>query len=286
MIDHLAIIGVGLIGSSLALALREAGYVRRVTGCGRAQSNLQKGVELGVLDDYQLSIASAIQNADVVIVAVPLGAMRSVFQQIKPALSKKTIISDVGSAKASVMQDARETLTDQFGQFVAAHPIAGTERSGVEAGFSSLFQRRKIILTPEQETDPAAVDAISRMWRATGAEIESMSVQHHDRILAATSHLPHMLAFSLVSHLSKMNNQQELFSYAAGGFRDFTRIASSDPVMWRDVCLANGDALLELIEGYKQELDEIMRAIRQQDSDALYELFRDAKHTRDQLRNL
>lgn len=286
MINHLAIIGVGLMGSSLALALRQKSYVGRITGCGRSGDNLRKGVELGVLDDYTLSITEAVSDADVVIVAVPLGAMRSTFKSMLPGLKPGTIITDVGSAKATVVKDARDVLGDHVHHFVAGHPIAGSERSGVEAGFAKLYQNRKIILTPEQDTDPESIDVVSQMWLAAGAEVECMDVKHHDIILAATSHLPHMLAFSLVSHLSKMNDQDEIFSYAAGGFRDFTRIASSDPVMWRDICLANGDALLELIDGYKNNLDEIADAIRKNNPEALFELFRDAKHTRDQLRKL
>lgn len=274
------------MGSSLSLALKQAGYVGRVTGCGRHARNLQKGIELGVLDDYTLSPDEAVADADVVVLAVPLGAIRSVLESLRPGLKGNTIVTDVGSAKGSVVRDARETLGEHFSRFVAGHPIAGTERSGVEAGFATLYQDRKTIVTPEPDTDPAAIDVVRRMWEATGSEVESMTVQHHDHVLAATSHLPHMLAFSLVSHLSKMNDQDEIFSYAAGGFRDFTRIASSDPVMWRDVCLANGDALLDLIDGFKLELELISRAIREQDPDALFELFRDAKHTRDQLRNL
>lgn len=286
MIKHLAIIGVGLIGSSLALALKDKRYVQRVTGCGRSEVNLKKGVELGVLDDYELDPAVAVVGCDMVVLAVPLGAMAAVLEQIKPGLSSTAVITDVGSAKGSVVRDANRVLGARACRFVAGHPIAGTEKSGVEAGFASLYQQRKIILTPESKTDADATAAVTAMWKTTGAEVELMGVEHHDRILAATSHLPHMLAFSLVSHLSRMSNQDEIFGYAAGGFRDFTRIASSDPVMWRDVCLANGDALVELIEGYKLELDRVMQAIRAQDADTLYELFRDAKHTRDQLRNL
>jgi len=286
VINHLVIIGVGLIGSSLALSLKKSGYVKRVTGCGRNEDNLQKGFELGVLDDYQLSIAEAIKGADVVVVAVPLGAMRSVFQQMQPALDEGMIITDVGSAKATVVSDARLSLGKYFKQFVPGHPIAGSENSGVEAGVAELFQGRKIIITPEQDTSQQSVNIIEDMWKVTGASVEIMSVEHHDRVLAATSHLPHMLAFSLVSHLSKMSDQDEIFNYAAGGFRDFTRIASSDPVMWRDVCLANGDALIELIEGFKKELDEIAKAIHDKNPEALFELFRDSKHTRDQLRDL
>ena len=286
MINRLVIIGVGLIGSSLSLSLKKSNYVHTVVGCGRSEANLKKGIELGVLDEFSLSITEAIKGADVVIVAVPLGAMKAVFKQMQPALDSSTVITDVGSAKGSVIKDARENLGDEFSNFVPGHPIAGSENSGVEAGFASLYQGRKIILTPEKETATEAVDVIEKMWRQTGAKVEIMSGSHHDRVLAATSHLPHMLAFSLVSHLSKMSDQDEIFNYAAGGFRDFTRIASSDPVMWRDICLANGDALLELISGFKLELDEIARAIENQNPDALFDLFRDSKHTRDQLRDL
>ncbi|MBT3202786.1 MAG: prephenate dehydrogenase/arogenate dehydrogenase family protein [Gammaproteobacteria bacterium] len=286
MINHLTIIGVGLIGSSLSLSLKQSGFVKRVTGCGRSEENLKKGIELGVLDDYSLSISDAIKGADVVVVAVPLGAMNSVFQQMQSSLDKSTVITDVGSAKGTVLRDAHCSLGEYFPQFVPGHPIAGSENSGVEAGFASLYHDRKIILTPEQNTNKDAVAIIDKMWRETGADVELMTVEHHDRVLAATSHLPHMLAFSLVSHLSKMSDQDEIFNYAAGGFRDFTRIAASDPVMWRDICMANGDALLELIDGFKKELDEITKAIQHQDSEGLFELFRDSKHTRDQLRDL
>jgi prephenate dehydrogenase len=286
MIKRLAIVGVGLIGSSLALALREAGFVSHVTGCGRSEVNLKKGVELGVLDDYDLTPADAVAGADVVLLAVPLGAMREVLQAVKPGLARNAIVTDVGSAKGSVVADARSVLGEGFRRFVAGHPIAGTERSGVEAGFAELYRKRKVILTPDDDNDADAIELVSAMWEAAGANVELMGVEHHDRILAATSHLPHMLAFSLVSHLSGMSNQDEIFNYAAGGFRDFTRIASSDPVMWRDICLANGGALIELIEGYQAQLDEIRQAIHDRDAEHLYELFRDAKHTRDQLRNL
>ena len=286
MINCLAIIGVGLIGSSLALSLKQSGYVKKVIGCGRSEAGLQKGVELGVLDDYSLSLSDAVSDADVVIVAVPLGTMAAVFEQIQPALKASAIVSDVGSVKASVVEDARAGLQDAFARFVPGHPIAGSEHSGIEAGFASLYQGRKIILTPVTETSEEALQVIDAMWRATGAVVESMDVDHHDRVLAATSHLPHMLAFSLVSHLSKLSEQDEIFNYAAGGFRDFTRIASSDPVMWRDICLANGSALLELIDGFKAELDQISLSIREQNPDELLEFFRHSKHTRDQLRNL
>ncbi len=283
---RLTLVGVGLIGGSLSLALKQAGVVGEVIGHARNEANLKKGVELGILDDYALDIGEAVRGSDLVVVATPLGAIRAVFAGIAPHLADEAVITDVGSAKATVVADARAELGRHFPRFVAGHPIAGTENSGVEAGFPELFRERKIILTPDPATEAGAIERVVAMWRATGAGVERMSVEHHDRVLAATSHLPHMLAFALVSHLSKMSDQDEIFEYAAGGFRDFTRIASSDPVMWRDVCLANGEALLELIDGFQRELGEVAEAIRDKDADALLEHFRSAKRTRDQLKNL
>lgn len=283
MIDRLAIIGVGLIGGSLALALKQAGEVKHVVGCGRNEKNLIKGVELGVIDSYQVSIADAVKGADIVVLAIPLGAMQTVFEKIAGTISSQTVITDVGSAKASVVKVATECLGERIRQYVPGHPIAGTEKSGVEAGFASLYQNRKVILTPLESTDKDAIETIDKMWRHCGASIEYLSVQHHDKVLAATSHLPHMLAFALVTFLSGLNDHDEIFRYAAGGFRDFTRIASGDPVMWRDVCLSNGDALLSLIDAYKDELDLVSDAIKNQDADRLLELFSKAKSERDSL---
>lgn len=283
MIDRLAIIGVGLIGGSLALALKQAGAVGHVVGCGRNQQSLEKGIELGIIDSYQISVSDAVKAADIVVVAVPLGAMRRVFEQIAGAITDQAVITDVGSAKASVVEVAMECLGDRVGQFVPGHPIAGTEKSGVEAGFASLYQNRRVILTPLDSTDQGAIETIDKMWRQCGASIEYLSVQHHDKVLAATSHLPHMLAYALVNFLSGLNEHDEIFKYASGGFRDFTRIASSDPVMWRDVCISNGDALLALIEQYKNELDQVSAAIQNQDAGRLLELFGNAKSERDSL---
>ncbi len=283
MIDRLAILGVGLIGSSLSLALRQAGMLGEVVGYGRNRSNLEKGVELGVLDRYAASIANAVDGASIVVVAVPLGAMPAVFAELASGLPADAIVTDVGSAKGSVVAAARAALGADLPRFVPGHPIAGTEKSGVEAGFASLFQSRRVILTPLADTDAGAVETISAMWQQCGAIVESMDVEHHDRVLAATSHLPHMLAYALVHHLSNLNDRAEIFRYAAGGFRDFTRIASSDPVMWRDVCLANGEALVELIEQYQHELDLVAAAIRDSDADELLRLFGRAKSKRDSL---
>jgi len=283
MIDTLAIIGVGLIGSSLSLALKRAGAVGQVIGFGRNQQNLAKGVELGVLDACAGSIEAAVLDADVIVVAVPLGAMRQVFAELSTVAGKDAIITDVGSTKGSVVTAAREELGAKFSRFVPGHPIAGTEKSGVEAGFPSLYENRRVIITPVQQTDQDAISVIDEMWRHCGAVIEYLDVEHHDKVLAATSHLPHMLAFALVHQLSHLNDHDEIFRYAAGGFRDFTRIASSDPVMWRDVCIANGDALTGLIEHYQQELDRVKAAINAEDADELLKLFSRAKSERDSL---
>ena len=283
MIDKLAIIGVGLIGASLSLALRQAGQVGQVFGYGRSQENLDKGIELGVLDNYGDSIAATIEGADVVVVAVPLGAMQSVFTEIDATASSEMVITDVGSAKGSVVTAAQAALIKSLHRFVPGHPIAGTEKSGVEAGFADLYQNRRVILTPLDETDTSATTIIDQMWCDCGASVEYLGVAHHDRVLAATSHLPHMLAYALVHHLCGLNEHEEILRYAAGGFRDFTRIASSDPVMWRDVCLANGDALVGLIEQYQGELEQIAVAIKAGNAEELLRLFGRAKSERDSL---
>ena len=283
MIDTLSIIGVGLIGSSLSLALKEAGAVGRVIGFGRNRENLEKGVELGVLDGFEASIEAAVADADVVVVAVPLGAMQGVFSELSSCVKPGAVITDVGSSKGSVVTAARAELGENLKRFVPGHPIAGKEKSGVEAGFAGLYQNRRIILTPLEQTDADATACIDAMWRNCGATIEYLDVEHHDKVLAATSHLPHMLAYALVHHLSNLNDHDEIFRYAAGGFRDFTRIASSDPVMWRDVCIANGDALSELIKQYQRELDRISVAIDSGNSDELLRLFSKAKSERDSL---
>ena len=283
MIDRLAIIGVGLIGSSLSLALKQAGAVEQVIGYGRNRQNLQKGVELGVLDGFGADIADCVRDADVIVVAVPLGAMQGVFAELKSSASPTAVITDVGSAKSSVVAAAQAGLGDLLSRFVPGHPIAGNEKSGVEAGFATLYQGRRVILTPLEQTDADAIEVVEQMWQHCGAILEYLGVEHHDKVLAATSHLPHMLAYALVHHLSHMNEHEEIFRYAAGGFRDFTRIASSDPVMWRDICLSNGDALIDLIEQYQQELDRIATAIRNGDADELLKLFGRAKSERDSL---
>ncbi|WP_295384839.1 prephenate dehydrogenase/arogenate dehydrogenase family protein [uncultured Thiodictyon sp.] len=281
MIERLAIIGVGLIGGSLARALREAGAVGEVVGCGRALPNLERAVEIGVIDRYDQDPASAVAGADMVFVAVPLGAMRGVFNAIKDRLRPDAIFTDGGSVKGSVVADALAAFGRTPPRLVPGHPIAGTERSGVDASFATLYQNRRVILTPLPETDPDAVARVESMWRTCGAEVSQMSVAHHDEVLAATSHLPHMLAYGLVDALARMDETDEIFRYAAGGFRDFTRIASSSPVMWRDICIANREALSAVLGRFSVELTDLAQAIRLGDGNYLLEVFERAKAARD-----
>lgn len=283
LIQRLCIIGVGLIGGSLARALREAGEVGEVIGCGRGEANLQAAVRLGVVDRYETDPAHAVAGADVVVVAVPLGAMAAVLRSIVPHLAPEAVVTDVGSAKGSVVEDVARIYGGIPPRFVPGHPIAGTENSGVEASFATLFQRRRVILTPLAETAATAHHLIQQMWELTGAEVVDMGVHHHDAVLAATSHLPHLLAYTLVDTLARLDDRAEIFRYAAGGFRDFTRIASSDPTMWRDICVANREQLLEMIALFNADLAQLAEAIRHDDHAAILATFQRAKRARDNL---
>ncbi len=280
-INRLCIIGVGLMGGSLARALRAAGAVDEVVGCARDEAHLQRAKALGVIDRYTLDPASAVQGADVVVVAVPVGACEAVFRAIAPSLASDTAVTDVGSTKGSVVAAARRAFGALPQCFVPGHPIAGNERSGVEASILDLFAGRTVILTPAAETSPQCVAKVRAMWEACGARVVEMSAQHHDEVLAATSHLPHMLAYLLVDTLARMHDKTEIFAYAAGGFRDFTRIASSDPAMWHDICVANRDALLDVLERYRGGLDELIEAVRAGNGEHLLEVFMRAKQARD-----
>lgn len=281
MIQRLCIIGVGLIGGSLARALRQAGQVREIVGSSRRAEHLQEAVALGVIDRFDTDAARAVEGADMIVVCVPLGAMESTFRAIAPAVAAAAVITDAGSAKASVVAAARAALGARLPRFVPGHPIAGTEKSGVAASFAELYVNRRVILTPLEETDPAATARVQAMWEAAGAQVQCMGVEHHDEVLAATSHLPHLLAFQMVDTLARMSDEDEIFRYAAGGFRDFTRIASSDPVMWRDICLANARAVLKMLERYRSDLDHLAEAIRAGDGAEIERVFRNAKAARD-----
>lgn len=281
MIEHLSIIGVGLIGGSLSLALKQAGYCRRITGVGRNAGRLQDAVTAGVIDDFETDFAKGVAGADMVLVAVPLNSCADVFEKIRGHLKAGAVLTDAGSAKGSVVDDVRRVFGKIPPNFVPGHPIAGTEKSGFEAAFAELFQRRRVILTPVAETDVGAVARVRAMWEAAGAIVEFTDVAQHDRVLAATSHLPHMLAFGLVDSLAKQDDVEEIFRFAAGGFRDFTRIAGADPAMWRDICLRNRDAILQAMRLYQADLNELQAAIEAGDAATLMKIFGRAKAARD-----
>ncbi|OOC48366.1 MULTISPECIES: prephenate dehydrogenase/arogenate dehydrogenase family protein [Thioalkalivibrio] len=283
MIERLVIFGVGLIGGSLALALREAGAVREIVGCSRNADNLREAQRLGVIDRWTTDVAEAAEGADLGVLAVPLGAMEPLARDLAAAWPEDSPLTDVGSSKQAVI----DAVGTGFGKvpraFVPGHPIAGTEKSGVGAAFATLFRERLVILTPVDATNALATDRVAAMWQAAGARVEYMTPAHHDRVLAATSHLPHVLAFTLVSSLANMSERDEIFHYAAGGFRDFTRIASSDPVVWRDICLANRTAILEVIGQYQADLEGLRSAIEHGDAATIEQSFEHAKETRDRL---
>jgi len=281
MIKRLCIVGVGLIGGSLAKDLRRRGLCDDVIGCSRTRQNLERARELGIVDAYEVDPAKAVQGADMVILAVPLGAMAEVLTAMRPGLEAHAVLSDVGSAKGSVLQAARAAFGTIPESFVPAHPIAGTEHSGVEAAVDGLFEGRRVILTPVGETRPEATRRVRDMWQAVGAEVLKMDAEHHDAVLATTSHLPHMLAYTLVDMLGRMEERVEMFRYAAGGFRDFTRIASSDPQMWHDICIANRDALVGALDHFQADLGAAIEAIRDGDGDTIKALFERAKALRD-----
>ena len=281
MIRRLCIVGVGLIGGSLARALREQGYCHHIVGCSRKADNLERAVELGVIDSYETNLAKAVTDADMVVVCVPMGAMGAVFRAIRSHLAADAVVTDAGSSKRSVIEAAQQAFDGLPPFLVPGHPIAGTERTGVDASFASLYRGRKVILTPTPNSAPQAVARVKAMWEASGAQLIEMAPDHHDEVLAATSHLPHMLAYNLVDMLGTMQQRREMFRYAAGGFRDFTRIASSDPVMWHDICLANSDALLAAVDGFAASLAELRTAIADGDSETLMDCFTRAKTLRD-----
>lgn len=282
-VGRLAILGVGLIGGSLARALRQAGAVSEIVGSGRSAETLERARALGVIDRGSTDPAKAAEGADIVILAAPVSATADLLRRVRPALKAGCVISDVGSTKRSVLADAHAVFGELPPNLVPAHPIAGTEQSGVEASFAGLFRDRRVILTPAAETAPRATDLIETMWKATGAQVTRMDAAHHDEVLAATSHLPHLLAYALVDHLAAMEDRREIFAYAAGGFRDFTRIASSSPEMWRDIACANADALAGVLDGYLEDLRQLREAIARRDGERILKVFTRAKQARDRL---
>jgi len=284
-IHKICIFGVGLIGGSFACAYKKAFPEVEVIGAGRNAKKLQQAQELGVIDSFSIDLAEALDGVEVLVIGVPVGSIESVFEQVRPHLKDTVIITDVGSTKSSVVNSATKILAEKITNFVPGHPIAGTEKSGAEAAFAELFNNRRVILTPSEDTNSEAIGCVTNMWQACGAEVVEMSVEHHDEVLAATSHLPHMLAFSLVDTLSRMNDKKEIFKYAAGGFRDFTRIASSSPEMWQDICLANADALVDVINLFQSDLTRLTKAIETGDKETILNIFSRAKTSRDKFCN-
>jgi cyclohexadieny/prephenate dehydrogenase len=272
--DRLALIGVGLIGSSIALAARRHGLVRSIVATARSAATRKRVVELGLADEVVDTNAQAVKGADLVIVCIPVGACGAVAQEIAPHLAPGAIVSDVGSVKGSVVRDMAPHLPPHV-HFVPAHPVAGTEYSGPDSGFAELFVDRWCILTPPPETDPQATERLAGFWRALGAKLATMTPEHHDLVLAVTSHLPHLIAYTIVGTANELGEvtESEVLQFSAGGFRDFTRIAASDPTMWRDVFLANKDAVLEMLGAFQEDLSRLTRAIRRGDGEALFEHF-------------
>ncbi|MDQ6987621.1 MAG: prephenate dehydrogenase/arogenate dehydrogenase family protein [Mariprofundaceae bacterium] len=282
VIKQLCIIGVGLIGGSLARALRRAGAVQHIVGIGRSRENLERAVELGVIDEMSHDIAQGVRAADRVIVAVPMGMYEQVFQDMAGNLQDDAIISDVGSTKMQALNVAKQCLADAS-RFVPAHPIAGTEKSGAAASFAELFDNRTCILTPDATTDLQAVQRIEQMWQTAGSKVIQMDANTHDQLLAGVSHLPHLAAFALVNAVRKQRSDNfDPFAFAAGGFRDFTRIASSSPEMWRDIAMSNRQPLLQQITALKNELSRLEKALQQRDKQTLLDEFSAAKNARGQ----
>jgi len=282
MFDRLCIIGVGLIGGSIARAARLNGLSQTIVGFGRPEdlANLQTAKQLGVIDEYYLDLAEAVNNVDCVVIATPVASIKAIFTFLQPLWSAQTIYTDVGSTKGSVLVAAEQVFGEIPPNLVPAHPIAGAEQSGVEASLDDLFVGKRLIITPTDNTSPQALQAIKTLWEKLGSLVSVMDAKHHDGVLAATSHLPHLLAFALVDMLGRKDEQNEIFKYAAGGFRDFTRIASSDPTMWLDICLANRDELIPLIEELKTELGVIQNTLQNQNGQQLFQTFTYAKNAR------
>ncbi len=272
--ERLALVGIGLIGSSIALAARRGGLAGHVAISTRRPETLARAEELGLGDSYHAEAGEAVAGADCVIVSVPVGASGDVAKAIAPFLKPGAIVSDVGSVKQSVVRQMAPHIPAGV-HFIPAHPVAGTEHSGPDAGFASLFDNRWCILTPPAGTDPEAVEKLASFWRGAGANVEVMSPEHHDLVLAITSHVPHLIAYNIVGTAADMETvtQSEVMKFSAGGFRDFTRIAASDPTMWRDVFLHNKEAVLEMLGRFTEDLTALQRAIRWGDGDTLHKLF-------------
>jgi prephenate dehydrogenase len=280
LISRLVVYGVGLIGGSFALALKEAGAVGEVIGVGRSRANLEQALGCGAIDAIATNERTAIAEADLLLLAMPVGQMGPVMQRIAPWLGPRTVVTDAGSTKRDVIALATEHLKASLARFVPAHPIAGAERSGAAAARADLFRERHLILTPIAGNDAGAVDLVRRAWEIAGMSVSTMDPQQHDEVLAAVSHLPHVLSYALVHELAGRANAERLFALAAGGFRDFTRIAGSSPEMWRDICVSNRDLILQELARYRTELDRLAELLRAADGPGLEALFSAARKAR------
>ncbi len=283
--DRVAVIGVGLIGGSFSLALKEKNLCGHVVGAGRGAHNLEFALERGVIDSAAPDAAAAVRNADLVLVAAPVAQFEKIFLAIRPSIGPTTLMMDAGSTKRGVVAAARRALGGKLARFVPAHPIAGAEHSGAAAANAGLFRDRRVVLTPLKQNRKRDVDAIAALWSGVGARVSRMTPAAHDQVFAAVSHLPHLLAYALVHDVSRRRNAAQLFGYAAGGFRDFTRIASSHPEMWRDICVANSDQLLEECERFSVELKKIKKFLQGKDAASLEKLFANARAARERWLN-
>jgi len=274
LFETIALIGIGLIGSSLARVIRAKGLAGHVAIATRSEATLEAAREIGLGDSYFSSNAEAVANADLVIVSVPVGASEAVAREIGPHLKPGAVVTDVGSTKASVVRQMQPYMPETV-HFIPGHPIAGTEQSGPQAGFAELFEGRWCVLTPAADVDAQAIARLAAFWEACGSTVEQMDPDHHDMVLAIVSHLPHIIAYNIVGTADDLEavTKSEVIKYSASGFRDFTRLAASDPVMWRDVCLHNKDAILEMLARFSEDLSSLQRAIRWSDGDKLLELF-------------
>lgn len=281
VINKLVIIGVGLIGGSFSLALKNAKVVKHVVGVGRTRKNLNTALKLGVIDEISLDASGAVRDADMVLIGTPVGQMADVMKRIAPRLGPKTIVTDGGSTKQDVIACARKHLGKHFRNFVPAHPMAGTENSGAAAAFAELYRGRKVIVVPQKETAPRAVAAVRAAWQTCGANVVRLQAREHDEILAAVSHLPHVAAFTLMNTLAKRKDAKRILAFSAGGLRDTVRISGSSPEMWRDIFLANRAALLADVEKYLNEIKYLQSCLKAGNGDAMQALFEHAREARE-----
>jgi prephenate dehydrogenase len=280
VLKKITIFGVGLIGGSFALALRKAGAVRQIVGVGRSTASLERAKELGIVDVMSTSVADALVDADLVLIAAPVAQTETILASIKPHLQPGTVVTDAGSTKTDVVAAARKALGDKIAQFVPGHPIAGRESNGPDAAIVDLYVGKKVVLAPLPENSPDAVARVAHAWQQCGAIIHKLSAEEHDRVFAAVSHLPHLLAYALVDDIAKKPHADLLFQYAASGFRDFTRIAGSSPEMWRDISLANQAALLHELDAYMAQLAQLRAMLAAADGTAVEAVYANAQHAR------